>query len=276
VMANSIPTSEMRFIANTSKETIDISFYTMAHELTHQWFGNQVIPADAFGAIMLSESITEYVSLNIYEHQFGKEKALEFLKMQHNRYLKGRTNETEIEQPLYLVKSGQQYLAYGKGTIAFNTLDYYLGKEILHGILKAFLDAYRFKNAPYPTTIDFLERLKKNTPENLQYLIEDYFETVTFHEAKINSVTTNSNEVTIDFDYSKFRNGSESELLPLNDFIEIGFYDSKGKLIKIETLKVNSINTKKTFILNKEPSKILLDPNRLLIEKNILDNVFNL
>jgi ABC-2 type transport system permease protein len=68
--ANSIPTSEIRFIANsdTANGTLDFAFYVTAHELTHQWWGNQIIPANALGSVMLTESVTEYISGNIYKH----------------------------------------------------------------------------------------------------------------------------------------------------------------------------------------------------------------
>ncbi len=273
VMANSIPTSEMRFIANsTNHDKFDISFYTIAHELTHQWWGNQLVPADAFGAIMLSESITEYLSLKIFEQQFGKEKALEFLKIQHERYLKGRTGETNSEPPLYLVKSGQQYLAYGKGTIAFNTLSHYLGKEKLHQILKEFLNDYKFKYAPYPTSIDLLNTIKKHTPEPFQYIVKDYFENITFHEVKLNSVAYDDNTVEIDFKYLK--NTNDYSVKTFNDFLEIGFFDEKNKLLKIETIGVKSIENKVKLKTKNKPSKVVIDPNFLLIEKSIEDNYY--
>ena len=272
VMANSIPTSEMRFIANSSDETIDISFYTIAHELTHQWFGNQLVPANAYGATMLSESITEYISLNIYEQHFGKQKAKQFLKAQHKRYLKGRAKANE-EPPLYMVKAEQQYLAYGKGTIAFNTLSHYLGKEKLHVFLKGFLNTYKDKPT-YPTATDLIDELKSKTPDSLDYLIGDYFETVTIHDTKIISATVNQNEVAIHFEFSKYRN--ENEALPVLDYVEIGFYDKKDELISIEQILINSKDNRHQFYLKESPSKIVLDPNLLLIEKNTENNIFKL
>ncbi|WP_282042777.1 ABC transporter permease/M1 family aminopeptidase [Winogradskyella flava] len=271
VMANSIPTSEMRFIANSSQETVDISFYTIAHELTHQWFGNQIAPANALGATMISESITEYISLNIYQNHHGKGKALQFLKAQHERYQKGRTKESGEEPPLYLAKGDQQYLVYGKGTIAFNALSHYLGKERLHAILRDFLHRYKNKEAYYPTSIDLISALDSQVPDELKYLIEDYFKTVTFHEAKINSVTSKLNEVVVDFEYSKLKNGKPSKI---NDHVEIGFYNDNDELISIERVLINSKNNQNTFNLKELPAKIVIDPNLLLIEKNKADNTY--
>ena len=281
VMANSIPTSEMRFIANSSQETVDISFYTIAHELTHQWFGNQVVPADAFGAVIISESITEYISLNIYKEAFGEHKAMQFLKLQRDRYLNGRTSETENEPPLYLVKGEQQYLAYAKGAMAFNTLSHYLGKKKLHTVLKDFINDYKNKEAPYPTSLQLLDRIYNRTPDSLQYLITDYFKTVTFNDVKVNqaevsNLKANNFQVIIDFDFTKYRNEDKHTVLGLNDYLEIGFYNSNEELITIEQILVTQKNTKLIFNLYEKPSKIILDPNLLLIEKDIDNNIYKL
>ncbi|WP_299212444.1 M1 family aminopeptidase [uncultured Aquimarina sp.] len=281
VMANSIPTSEMRFIANSSDETIDISFYTIAHELTHQWWANQLVPADALGAIMLSESITEYISLNIFEEHYGAEKKLDFLKMQHGRYIKGRTSEIATEPPLYLVTAGQQYLAYGKGTVVFNTLSHYLGKEKTHTILKDFFDLYKNKEAPYPTSIELVESIRKATPDSLKYMVKDLFETVTFYDTKIENVKVTSDEkgtyaAEVDFSVSKHRNRAEEASLNLKDYIEIGFYNEDDELISLEVLKISQNSNQIIFRLKEKPYKVVIDPNYLLIEKDIDDNVFRL
>lgn len=278
VMANSIPTSEMRFIANANnKETIDISFYTIAHELTHQWWANQVVPADAFGAVMLSESITEYISLNIYREYYGENKALDFLKMQRERYLNRRTRETDTEPPLFLVKGEQQYLSYGKGSIAFNALSHYAGKDKLHTILKDFFNEFKNKEAPYPTSLDLIDHFKKEVPNDLLYLITDYFTTVTFYDNAIESAEVvleedNRYKVKVNFTISKHRNEDETKSLLLNDNVEIGFYNSDDELILIEKLKVNEENNFKIFKLKEKPEKVILDPNYLMIEKNRENN----
>lgn len=279
VMANSIPTSEMRFIANNSEEKIDISFYTIAHELTHQWWANQLVPADALGAIMLSESITEYISLHIFGAHYGKEKKLDFLKMQHHRYIKGRTREAVTEPPLFLVNEGQQYLAYGKGTIAFNTMDHFLGTKKMDAVLKDFFIRYKNKKAPYPTSDELVERLRKATPDSLKYMVHDLFERVTFYDNKIENVKILSNkkgayEIEVDFTVLKYRNKAEGALLGLNDYIEIGFYNEDDELLSVEVFKIVKNSNKIRFQINGKPSKVIIDPNYLLIEKNSDDNSF--
>ncbi|MBK8484416.1 MAG: hypothetical protein IPL31_08790 [Saprospiraceae bacterium] len=119
---NCIQISEMRFINDTcdiKEGGIDLSFYVAAHELSHQWWGNQVIPADVLGATMITESVAEYITAKTYEIKYGKQSALKFLQIQCNRYLFGRAKETEQEAPLYLVNPEQFHISYGKVQLPF-------------------------------------------------------------------------------------------------------------------------------------------------------------
>jgi ABC-2 type transport system permease protein len=176
---NCVPISEIRFIndaRNLKEDGIDLSFYVAAHELSHQWWGKQVIPADALGATMITESMAEYITAKIYEKKYGKQSALKFLQIQRKRYLLGRANESEQEPPLYLVNPEQSYIAYGKGAISLYTLSEFIGEEKLNNALKEYLDKVKFQPPPYTTSIEMLEYLKKATPDSLQYLITDMFE----------------------------------------------------------------------------------------------------
>lgn len=276
--ANSIPTSEMRFIADArdGSDKADLPFYVAAHELTHQWWGAQLVPADAKGSRMLSESITEYITLNIYEEFYGKEKAMNFLRMQRNRYLKGRTSEQDEEPSLSLVDPEQQYISYGKGSVVFNALGKYLGEDKLNKILKTFLEEYKFKAAPYPTSLDLVDHLKSEIPDSLQYLVKDMFETVTFYnnkviDAKSMKQENNEYEITVSFEVRKTRSGSDEDLY-LSDYIEIGIYNENDEEIYIGKHKVSEKTNSLKIKLTETASKVIVDPNTLLIDRDLEDN----
>ncbi len=283
IAVNSISTSEIRFIANTDilEDKIDIAFYVASHELTHHWWGGQVLPADAFGAVMLAESTTEYVTLRTYERYYGKAKALQFLKKQRERYLRGRSRETEEEQPLMLVKRPQQYIAYGKGAFAFNSISQYAGEEALNAILKDFFLAHRMKAAPYATSIELVEKLKTELPDSLTYLVEDLFETVTFYEnaisdAKVEPLADGRYAIELDFSMRKYRNEMATENLPLADFIEIAIYDEAEIELQLKRYKVTQVENKYRIIVDEKPASVVLDPNYLLLDKEMEDNAFGL
>jgi ABC-2 type transport system permease protein len=136
------------------------------------------MPAGAEGAKMLTESITEYISLRIYEEHFGEAYAKKFLSAQYNRYNRGRRMEKAEEPPLSEVLSHQEYIAYGKGAIAFYEISKSIGRDIFDSILGDYLLKYRYRSDFYPTTKDFIELLKRST-NNEEHLLIDYWLTQT-------------------------------------------------------------------------------------------------
>ncbi len=274
---NSIPMSEIRFLVNadTATQKIDLSFYVPSHELTHQWWGGQLLPARTLGAVMLTESITEYISLQVYKRQYGEKQALNFLAHQRRRYLEGRTREAGVEPPLTQAAFAQSYISYGKGTLAFNTLKHYWGEAELNAVLKKFLEDHQHGGAPYPSSMHLIKRLKTAVPDSLQYLIRDMFESVTFYENEISQVrgTKKSEqefELTVDFSMRKYAVGSEEKAidLPLADFVELGIYDAQDHLLMVKKVKLTTAHTSVKILLDQAPARVELDPNFLMIDKD--------
>lgn len=274
--SNTMPTSEQRFIAKIDTGTsIDIAFYVSAHELTHQWWGNQVVPANTKGALMLTESITEYVTLDIYRKIYGEKKAFDFLSQQRKRYLRGRTREVDSEPPLSLVED-QQYIAYGKGALVFNALQHYLGREKLNNVLQSFLEENAFKEAPYPTSSDLVGKLKDAAPDSLESYISGLFNSVTLQEneligAHISAVTAELFTVELSINHHK-EIFSELNEKPSSEYLQIGLYSDLGKLIAIKTVSVKEGLNTISFSVSEIVSTVQLDPNLLTIEKNIYNN----
>jgi ABC-2 type transport system permease protein len=89
--ANTIPYSESNFIMDiddSEEGGLNLPFLGAAHELSHQWWGHQVIPANVDGVRMITESMAEYVSLKTLEDKYGKAKVNKFLKKARDIYLK--------------------------------------------------------------------------------------------------------------------------------------------------------------------------------------------
>ena len=292
--ANVIPTSETRFVMDPNKVEEgyhDLSFYVVAHELTHQWWGNQVMPANALGAWMVTESVTEYVTARVYEATYGKELAEAFIQLQRKRYLRGRANKRGEEVPLALVDDEQTYLSYGKGAFTLYQLSEQIGAEKMSKALQKFLLAYQFQGPPYPTSLALIDTLRAATPDSLQYLIHDYFETITFYDNQLLSAqsTPLSNgeyQLDIEFLIQKYRQTEKEQRdyeqspisyftneqdtlfsLPLADYIEIGIYTrEEEKPSQIHRLKVTDLYNKRSFLLKEAPQGVRLDPKGQLLE----------
>jgi len=308
--ANSIPFSEVQFIidtSNTGGQGIDFPFYVAAHEMSHQWWGNQLMPADVLGARMLTESMAEYSALKVLEQEYGKARMRRFLKMSLDLYLQGRGSESDKERPLMYAEHGQDYINYRKGALVLYALSDYIGEAKLNGAIKAYLEKVRFQEAPYTTSIEMLEYIRKLAPDSLSYLIEDMFETITLYdnyirEARAKPLSDGRYQVDIGFVAGKYRSGGRGERffkaenggslsfqtdqmkapvlsLPLEDYIEVGIFGEEtvnGRkqevVLYLQKHKITRIHNRLTIIVGKKPAEVGIDPYNKLIDANSGDN----
>ncbi len=271
------------FITNLEDENgNNVIDAVIAHEMAHQWWAHQLIGAKVQGGTMLSESFSEYSSLMTMKSITDSPmKMREFLKYDHDRYLRGRSGETQKELPLYKVEN-QTYIHYGKGSVILYALQEYIGEEKVNKAMKGFLEEYRYKGPPYPTTLDFLNYLEPEVPDSLDYLIEDLFKEITLYDNRVTDVSykeisENKYELTMDLETRKVRSdslGNERDIA-INDWIEIGVFsdDDEENLIYLKMVKINSNKSQYTVLLDQKPAKAGVDPRNLLIDRVYDDNI---
>ncbi len=179
-----MPYSEsIGFIANLNKpDDIDMVYYIVCHEIAHQWWAHQVIGARMQGATLLSETLAQYTALMIMKKEFGEEMMHKFLRYEMNNYLRSRGLERMKERPLLNVDLNQGYIHYQKGSLAIYYLTEMIGEKRVNAALKELIDAYAYKGPPYPSSHELVDRLRKHTPPDLQYLIKDLFEEITIFD----------------------------------------------------------------------------------------------
>jgi ABC-type Na+ efflux pump permease subunit len=284
---NTIPYSEaLGFIARVNPDDpkdIDYPFYVTAHEMAHQWWGHQVVSANVEGATMLDESLAQYSALMVMEKEFGHLQMRKFLKYALDGYLQGRSCETKKEKPLARVDY-QPHIHYQKGTLVFYALKDYLGEEVVNRVLRDYIRDVGFQKPPFTRAIDLVERFREAAPDDLKYLIEDLFETITFYSNRTDSVHFKKNangkyEVEICSNNRKLRAdgfGLEQEI-PMEAFIDVGIFDQKGDLQYLKKHRVVSGQNTFRVEVDQIPSKAGLDPLNKLIDRvpdgNLMDAV---
>lgn len=301
---NLIPYSESLFLCDiddAKNEVFNFPFYTSAHEVAHYWWGHRVDPANVQGGKMLTESIAEYIALQVMKQHYGKEKATKFLATSREIYLRQRATAGD-EHPLNMAREDQDYINYRKGLLVFNALSEYIGEAQLNMVLAKYEKARRYSLPPYPTSLDFLDTLAAAIPDSLQYLMRDMFETITLYdnaikEVNIQDLKNGQYQVDLSFSISKYRSnaaGKKSygedasvmltagalESLPLKDYIRIGLFrnndsDDQEIEIGIEEIKVSQIDNRITLIVDQKPNKVVIDPNFLLIDGDRRDDVWS-
>lgn len=305
--ANTIPYSEaIGFIAAVDDENedgVDYPFSITAHEVAHQWWAHQVIGADVQGATVMSESMSEYSALKVLEKEYGETQMRTFLKDALDRYLTGRAFEGTKEKPL-IYNENQQYIHYNKGSLVLYALSDYIGEENMNAALSRYIDAVAFQDAPYTTATEFKNYLAEVTPDSLQYLITDMFETITLYDNRVSEASYTETgdaeyEVSMTLQTTKYRTsergkriytnaegdslslekeGQSSPILsyPLNDWIEVGIFgmDEEGNetVLYLEKMKFDSIENTLTFVVDEEPVSVGIDPYNKLIDTISGDN----
>lgn len=281
-----MPYSEaLGFITNLEDaEKNNVVDAVIAHEMGHQWWAHQVIGATMQGSTMLSESFAEYSSLMVMKNSLKDSlKMKDFLKYDLNRYLKGRSSEVENELPLYKVEN-QGHIHYGKGSVIMYALQDYIGEQKVNAALKGFLDEYRYKEPPYPTSLDFLKHLEPQVPDSLKYLITDWFKEITLYDFRLKKASyrklDKQYEITLNIEAKKLKAdtiGNETKV-KLNDWVDLGIYSDSDekKLIYEKRVKFDKEKMNFTFLVDSLPIKAAIDPRRILIERVYDDNVKSL
>jgi len=181
-----VPFSEaMGFIlAIDDEKDVDMAFYITAHELAHQWFGMQVEAANVKGRHLILETLAQYAAVMVLQDYYSEEKVKQFLALQEEKYLEGKRRETEEEPSLALVEN-EDYIYYAKGAINMYALQETIGEAKVNLAIKRFIDDWntrdgnlKLKTQRYATTEDLLEYFRAVTPEDLQNVVTDLFESV--------------------------------------------------------------------------------------------------
>jgi ABC-2 type transport system permease protein len=108
-------------------EGVDLLLRRIGHEVAHQWWGGAVSPADVEGAGLLVEGLAKYSEQRIVASVHGEGALPSMLAYDHDRYLAGRSRESDPERPLSSATYADDYLFYGKAAIAFHALHARLG-----------------------------------------------------------------------------------------------------------------------------------------------------
>lgn len=276
--------------------SIDVATYVTMHEIGHQWFAHQIVPADTKGFNVLSEGLTENAAYTAYEEKFGWQRTRRLLEQRAIRsYLLQRTVDSNNEPPLALA-GDQQYLVYNKASWVFWGLKQYMGEAQMQGAIQAFLQEYGSKGPLYPTTAELISYLREAAGPDYQQLITDYWDRITFWDVGIKADTLDVSQagengdgytvrliLTVDKkiaaeDTGKETSVTEMENETLNEWVEIGLYaqnpeDTLGdEWLVLERYHVTEPETEIMINVSEAPSHILLDPRRLLIERNTDDN----
>ncbi|MFK7915554.1 MAG: M1 family aminopeptidase [Pseudomonadales bacterium] len=286
---NTIPYSEaIGFTADLSDpEDVDFVYYVTAHEAAHQWWGHQLAGAQMQGVSALSETLSQYSALMVMEREYGAPMMRRFLKRELDRYLLGRGGELIEELPLALVE-GQPYIHYRKGSLVMYDLKTMLGEVAVNRALRRLIERFAYAGAPFATTTDLLDELRKEATLAQRQRIDDLFERITLYEFEVSDAdikqVADGYEVQVTVDATKYYadgEGRETEA-PLSESVLIGLFPEKGEglsevdlpePILLEPRDIVSGQQTFVFTVAEPPVQVGVDPYVYRVDRNPDNNL---
>jgi ABC-2 type transport system permease protein len=259
-------------------EGIDLPLATVAHELAHQWWGQQVMGADVQGSQMLSETLAQYSAAMVLQRARGAAAARGHVREMHHRYLNGRGRHATPEVPLMLT-TDHAYIHYGKGAVVMYALQDYVGEARVNAALRRLVQTQGMRGPPYATTLDLYRELRAVTPDSLHALLDDLVGTITLWDlqatgARAEPAGGGAYRVTLEVDAAKLRSdsiGNDREV-PMDDLVEIGVFaaprpgEAEGRPLYLRKHRVRSGRQALVVTVPGRPAFAGIDPyDRLIV-----------
>ena len=286
--AGTIPFAESLGFASDYRNpnTLDNVTYTTAHEFAHQYWGHQLVAANAPGGPMLVETLAQYSALMVLKRIHGEDEVRRTLNFELDRYLEQRRTSTYEEPPLARVEN-QGHVTYNKGALVMYLLQERLGEDAVNRALRSLLNKYKFSAEAFSQ--DFVDALRAEakTPEE-QALITDLLERITLYDLKVAQPTAvrradGNWDITVPVEAKKFYSdakGTDIET-PLAERIEVGLFTAQpgrgpfaaSNVILMERQPIHSGRQVLKFVSSKKPAYAGIDPYNFYIDRNAADNV---
>ncbi len=144
---------------------------TLAHEIAHQWFGDDVSISN-WSDLWLSEGFATYFSMLYFESHEGEERFKQLLKRTEEIYLEGRKNNTTVVMNNYSrIEELLNVENYYKGALFLNALRQFIGDESFFLGIKKYYNGYKHLNV---TTQDLEKVMSSVSNKNLKPLFHKW------------------------------------------------------------------------------------------------------
>ena len=267
---------------------LDFVSYLTAHELAHQYWFHQVMPADMQGAEVITEGLAQYSALMVMKQRYGDDQIRTFLKYELDQYLQGRRTEAAEESPLALTRN-QGYIHYNKASIVMYLLQDRLGEARVNAMLRGLIDRYRFKAAPYARSSDLVDGFLSlaRTPTERQLIIDQFYR-ITLYDLKASQATVRQLangqfETVITVDAAKtYADGQGNERrVVFAEQVDVGVFTvrpgdsgfNRASVISMQRLPVRSGAQQVRVVTARRPLYAGVDPYIHFIDRQSNDNI---
>jgi ABC-2 type transport system permease protein len=167
----------------------NVAFMVTAHEAAHQWWGNMLVPGRGPGGDILSEGMSHFSTILLFDQVKGPRDRIAFCKLIESRY--GDRRQVDSERPLVKIdgsRDGDETVTYDKGGWVFWMLMNEMGRERALGGIQAFIQKYS-GGPDYPVLHDFVATMRPFAADSAAYenFVQQWFHSVTVPEYRLDN-----------------------------------------------------------------------------------------
>jgi aminopeptidase N len=238
----------------------------MAHELSHQWFGD-LITCDKWNNIWLHEGFATFSEALYLEKSSGTQAYKDF--MRSKLFDAKKASGTLFIQDISQVSEIFNYnKSYAKGSAVIYMLRNIIGDTLFFKSLKKFVSdtAYRFKNA---STENFFNAVQNTTGYNLSYFMNEWVYGEGYPKYIINWTSTDltNEKYKVNLTLSQIQNINPQFFeMPVEVLIKTKEKDT------IFTLYNNSLSQNYYLTVNGKPELITFDPGEKILKEKTGDD----
>lgn len=144
--------------------------YIVAHETSHQWFGDAITPV-SWKDIWLNEGFATYCEALYADHWQHGSSYRDYMKQIMNYYLGHEGDPVGYPFPIYDPPDLWNATTYEKGACVLHMLRYLMGDYNFIYMLRSYYQSYMYKNA---STEDFIEVAQNHYPDSLDWFFDEW------------------------------------------------------------------------------------------------------
>lgn len=234
----------------------------VAHELSHQWFGDLVV-IKHWSHAWIKEGAASYAEVLWTEHEYGKDEGAYYLLGEARNYFQEDSSRYRraIVTNVYreAIELYDRHL-YEKGACVYHMIRGMLGEELFDKFIHTFINKNAHKTVE---TIDLLRAIEESTGYNLSPLFDQYVFKGGHPDFKINYSWDNDSNlaiVSIKQTQAKEKDGKFIDLFDLKIPLAFGFLkEGENPVLNTVSLKLNKLEQVFYFPLENKPDFISFD-----------------
>ena len=242
--------------------------FVVSHEFAHQWFGDLISPA-TWADIWLNEAFATYCTALWYEYDQNYMSYKSTIENYANKYFAQNPGWSIYDSSWAIITPSMDDLfnpaiTYFKSACVLYMLRYTLGDSLFFSSLKSYATnvKFKYKNAK---SIDFINIVNKTSGEDYTWFFDQWIYKPNHPQYENTYDIINNDTIwTVHFNINQVQTKTGFFKMPVTLLVQ--FLNGSDSLINI----INDINNQQfTFNFNKQPEKVIFDPNNSIVLKRV-------